>query len=249
VHEQEIVVTTPDGEMKVFLVHPSEGGPFPAALLFMDGIGYREQIRANARRFADAGYYVAVPDLFYRSGDGILLDMTKLMSVGMDSPEGKRFMEIVSSVTPARVESDTQAILEKISDDAAADTSSLVCVGYCMGARLALHIAATRDDMRAAAGIHPGALVTDQPDSPHKDLASVRGEVYFAFAEQDRSATPESIEAFRTAMADAGVRGTVERVPATAHGFAMADLPVYNHDACEQHFEHTLDLWRRARAA
>ena len=247
--EQEIVVTTPDGKMKVFLVHPSKGGPFPVALLFMDGIGYREQIRANARRFAGAGYYVAAPDLFYRSGDGTILDMTKLMSAGMESPEGKRFREIVSSVTPARVESDIQAILENIRDDGLADTSSLVCVGYCMGARLALHVAATRDDMRAMAGVHPGALVTDQPDSPHNDLATVRGEVYFAFAEQDRSATPESIDAFRTAIADAGVRGTVERLPGTAHGFAMADLPVYNHDACEHHFEHTLELWRRARAA
>jgi hypothetical protein len=25
----------------------------------------------------------------------------------------------------------------------------------------------------------------------------------------------------------------------------MADLPVYNHDAAEHHFERTLDLWRR----
>lgn len=247
--EQEIVVTTPDGEMKVFLVHPSEGGPFLVAILFMDGIGYREQIRANARRFAEGGYYVAAPDLFYRAGDGTILDMTKLMSAGMDSPEGKRFREVVSSVTPARVEGDIQAILDNIKDDGAADTSSLVSVGYCMGARLALHVAATRDDMRAAAGIHPGALVTDQPDSPHRDLATVRGVVYFAFAEQDRSATPESIDAFRTAMADAGVRGTVERLPGTAHGFAMADLPVYDHDACERHFEHILDLWRRSRAA
>jgi len=25
----------------------------------------------------------------------------------------------------------------------------------------------------------------------------------------------------------------------------MADLPVYNHEASEHHFERTLDLWRR----
>jgi hypothetical protein len=40
----------------------------------------------------------------------------------------------------------------------------------------------------------------------------------------------------------------VERLPGTAHGFAMADLPVYDHDAAERHFERTLDLWRRALA-
>jgi hypothetical protein len=41
------------------------------------------------------------------------------------------------------------------------------------------------------------------------------------------------------------VRGVVERIAGVAHGFAMADLPVYNHDASEHHFERTLDLWRR----
>jgi hypothetical protein len=25
----------------------------------------------------------------------------------------------------------------------------------------------------------------------------------------------------------------------------MADLPVYDHDACERHFDRTLDLWSR----
>jgi hypothetical protein len=37
----------------------------------------------------------------------------------------------------------------------------------------------------------------------------------------------------------------VERLPGTSHGFAMADLPVYNREAAEHHFERTLDLWRR----
>lgn len=37
----------------------------------------------------------------------------------------------------------------------------------------------------------------------------------------------------------------MERVPGTRHGFAMADLPVYDPEAAERHFERTLDLWRR----
>lgn len=244
--ETEIRVPTRDGEMRTFVVHPSEGGPFPVTFLYMDGIGYREQIRANARRFAAPGYLVVAPDLFYRSGEEITVDFSKLAGGGMDSLEGRRFMEVVAAVTPERVEQDTAAALDVVASHSAADTRSLVCVGYCMGARVALHIAASRDDIRAAAGIHPGALVTGKPDSPHHDLTSVSGEIYIAFAEQDRTATPESIDAFRAAMLEAGVRGTVERVPGTAHGFAMADLPVYDHDACERHFERTLDLWHRA---
>jgi carboxymethylenebutenolidase len=121
-----------------------------------------------------------------------------------------------------------------------------VCVGYCMGARFALHLAsAMADQFVAAAGIHPGALVTEAADSPHHDLAGVKGELYFAFAEQDQSATPEIVDRFRSELVRRGVRGTVERLPGTAHGFAMADLPVYQREAAEHHFERTLDLWDR----
>ena len=104
------------------------------------------------------------------------------------------------------------------------------------------------DEFVAAAGIHPGALVTDQPDSPHHELADVRAELYFAFAEHDRAATAENVERFRQELEEQGVRGVVERLPGTEHGFAMADLPVYDRDAAERHFERTLDLWRRALA-
>ncbi len=247
--EKEVRVPTPDGEMKTFLVCPSEPGPFPVAILFMDAVGYREQIRANARRFAADGFFVAAPDLFYRAGDGIVVDMVKMMSAGPDSPERKRFTEVTSSLTPDAVERDTEAVLEFLKDDGAADTSRVVCVGYCMGTRIALHALATRPEVRAAAGIHPGALVTDRPDSPHHDLAGAHGELYLACAEHDHSATPESVEAFRQAMEAAGVQGTVERLPGTSHGFAMADLPVYDEAACERHFERTLDLWHRAVSA
>jgi carboxymethylenebutenolidase len=149
-------------------------------------------------------------------------------------------------VTPDKVVEETRAIFAAIASDPAAGPGPKVCVGYCMGARLALHIAsALPDEFVAAAGIHPGTLVTEQPDSPHRELAGVRGELYFAFAEIDRTATPESVDRFREELERQGVRGVVERLPGVTHGFAMADLPVYDREAAERHFERTLDLWRR----
>ena len=240
--EREINVRTADGEMVMFIVHPDSGGPFPVAMLYMDGVGYREQVRENARRFAAGGYYCAAPDLFYTAGKGVTFDMHQMG----DQTVRERMMAVVRSVSPERVVADTQAILEAVESDPAAAHSSKVCVGYCMGARLALHIAsAMADQFVAAAGIHPGALVTDTTDSPHHDLAGVKGELYFAFAEQDQSATPEIVDRFRSELERRGIRGTVERLPGTAHGFAMADLPVYQREAAEHHFERTLDLWGR----
>jgi carboxymethylenebutenolidase len=244
--EREIDVPTTDGEMTTFVVRPDGSGPFPVAVLYMDGVGYREQIKENARRFAAEGYYCVAPNLFYRSGRGLSFDFSKLASEGMAGPEASRMMSVASGVTPDKVVADTKAIFASIASDSAAGSRAKVCVGYCMGARLALHVAsALADEFVAAACIHPGALATDKPDSPHHDLASVRGELYFAFAETDRTATAEHVDQFREELHRNHVRGVVERLPGTAHGFAMADLPVYNRQASERHYERTLDLWRR----
>ncbi|MFL5737167.1 MAG: dienelactone hydrolase family protein [Actinomycetota bacterium] len=238
--ENEIRVETLDGVMTTFVAHPDGDGPFPVAVLYMDGVGYRDQVKENARRFAAGGYYVVAPDLFYRSGAQLTFDWS-----ATDEVSRERMMAAIRSLSPEKVRADTEAALASIAGDpAAAAEGPMVTVGYCMGARYALH-AAAGEGFVAAAGIHPGALATDAPDSPHLDLASVRGEVYFAFAEIDRSATPELIDRFREEVERQGVRGQVERIPGVTHGFAMADLPVYDPGAAERQFERVLELWRR----
>src|SRR5262249_39830374 len=163
--------------------HPDGEGPFPVAVLFMDGVGYREQIKKNARRFAAGGYYVVAPDLFYRSGEKLSFDFGR-----MGDPEYPRqVMSVVAAGRPESVGADVDAVLDAIAGDRAAGAWPMVSVGYCMGARLALQVAAARPDLFVAvAGIHPSALVTDQPDSPHLLLADVQAEVFFAFAENDQ---------------------------------------------------------------
>lgn len=237
--ENERHVQGADGTMTVLTVHPDRKGPFPVALVYMDAPGYRETLKDNARRFSADGYFCVVPDLFYRAGEKLT----------MDEHGRERIFELVRGLTPEKIEADTEAALGAVADDPAASAGPKVCVGYCMGAKFALHIAAARGDVAAVAGIHPGALATDEPDSPHLELSEVRAELYYAFAEHDRSATPESVDRFREAMAEAGVRGVVERLPGTEHGFSMADRPVYDRDASERHFERTLDLWRRNLSA
>jgi carboxymethylenebutenolidase len=244
--EREVRVKTADGSMRMFVARPGGDGPFPVAVVYMDGVGYRDQIKENARRFAASGYYCVAPDLFYRAGDDLSFDFSRIASEGMGGEEGKRLTAAASSVTPERAMADTSSIFDDVASDPAAARGAKVSVGYCMGARIALRAASmVAAEFVAAAGIHPGALVNDKPESPHHDLATVRGELYYAFAEIDRSVTPELVDRFRAELDRNNVRGVVERIPGVAHGFAMADLPVYNHDAAEHHFERTLDLWRR----
>jgi len=241
--EREIRVRTNDGEMTTFVVHREGAGPFPVAVVFMDGVGYREQVKENARRFAAGGYFVVAPDLYYRLGEKLSFSMGPS---GLTDADRETMMAAARSVTPEGVTADTRAALDAVASDPTAAPGPIVAVGYCLGARVSLHAAAELSDrVVAAAGIHPGALVTDQPDSPHHDLARVRGELFFAFAEVDRTATRENVDEFRRELERNQVRGAIERWPGVTHGFAMADLPMYDHDAAERHFERTLELWRR----
>ena len=49
-------------------LHPERGGPFPVILFYMDAPAIREELRDMARRLATSGYYVMLPNLYYRSG-------------------------------------------------------------------------------------------------------------------------------------------------------------------------------------
>jgi carboxymethylenebutenolidase len=244
--EKEIRVHTAAGDMTTFVVRPDGDGPYPVAVIFMDGVGYREQVKENARRFAAGGFFCVAPDLYYRAGEKLSFDMSGMLTGGLKGPEAERMMKAAAGVTPENMVLDTKAALSAIASDPAARSGPKVCVGYCLGARVALRAAsALPEEFVAAAGIHPGAPINDKPDSPHHDLATVRGELYFAFAETDRTATPEIVDQFREELRRHNVKGVVERLPGTTHGFAMADLPVYDRDVAEHHFERTLDLWRR----
>ena len=65
-------------------------------------------------------------------------------------------MSVAANVKPENVAADTRAIFAAVGSDPAAGSGAKVCVGYCLGARLALHVAsALAGEFVAAAGIHP----------------------------------------------------------------------------------------------
>ncbi|MCY4657910.1 MAG: dienelactone hydrolase family protein, partial [Gammaproteobacteria bacterium] len=64
--EEHIDIPTSDGSMNTFITHPEEDGPFPVVLFYMDAPGKREELHDMARRIGTAGYYVVLPNLYYR---------------------------------------------------------------------------------------------------------------------------------------------------------------------------------------
>jgi carboxymethylenebutenolidase len=248
--EKEIRIETPSGSMRTFIAHPDGDGPYPVGLILMDAPGYREALRDIARRYAAAGYFVVVPDMYHAFGDEITIDINKARAEGMQGEEGQRMFGYVRGLTPQLAASFTRAILDHLPAEPAAIVGPAVCLGFCMGARHMLHTLATFPAMFVAgSGIHPPPLVREGEDSPHLELADVRGAVYLGFAERDAASEPEQLAALQDEATRHDVRLRMEVYPDTDHGFAMADTAVYSEAGAERHFARTLELWGDQRSA
>ena len=64
--ERVVDIPTRDGQMHSWIFHPDRAGPHPTVILYMDSVGIREELCDMAGRIASVGYYVLVPNLYYR---------------------------------------------------------------------------------------------------------------------------------------------------------------------------------------
>jgi carboxymethylenebutenolidase len=238
--DQQIEIATKDGHTTTFITHPERGGPFPVIIFYMDAPAIREELRDMARRFGTAGYYVMLPNLYYRAG---VMELGPLPA-DPESPERKRMFQLMNSINIPMVMEDTKALLAYAESQPAANTRIVGTVGYCMSGRYAIN-AATHfpDRVKAAASIYGTHLATDQPDSPHAAAGKTKAELYFGCAETDVYAPQEIIDKVKSAMD--GTKNEVEIYPGTHHGFAFPKRPVYHRDAAERHWERLLALYRR----
>jgi carboxymethylenebutenolidase len=237
--DQQIDIPTKDGKTTTFISHPERGGPFPIILFYMDAPAIREELRDMARRLATSGYYVMLPNMYYRSGE------MELGPINPDpeSPERKKMFALMNSLTIPLVMEDTKALLEYAKGQKAARMDLIGTVGYCMSGQYAMNAAMHFPAVKAAASMYGTRLVTDQPDSPHLAAQKTKAELYFGCAETDIYAPMETIEKIKATVK--GANAEVEIYPGTHHGFAFPKRPIYDRDAAERHWERLLALYRR----
>lgn len=237
--EHHVDIQTADGAMNTFITHPEEGGPHPVVFFYMDAPGKREELHDMARRLGTAGYYVILPNLYYRS--------TREFNIFSGDPaQGRDAMfALMNGLSDAMVARDTESLLAYVDADAAAKSSRVGCMGYCMSGPFSFAMAAMFPDrIRAAASLYGVRLFGER--SPAHLAEQVKGELYFACAEIDEYAPKEVIEGLIDHLATTGTNARVEWYPGTHHGFAFPTRgAIYNKDAAERHWERLHALFAR----
>jgi len=242
--ERQIAVPTSAGLMSTFMCHPERLGPHPIVIFFMDAPGIREELRDMARRLATVGYYVLLPNLYYRSN---VEELGPFIGEAGAAVRDK-IWPLMESLTIDKVMDDTDALLAFVGTDDAASKGRVHCVGYCMSGQYAISAAARHPHrVASAASIYGTRLMTDQADSPHLAARRAKAALYIGCAEIDHFAPLETVAPLRESLRDGGVNAEVELYPGVEHGFAFPQRPAYDKAAAERHWERLFALFATGR--
>lgn len=223
--ERMVEITTKDGLADAFYVHPVKG-QHAGIVMWPDVAGLREAKKIMARRLAAAGYAVLCVNPYYRGGPAPIMESFSEFR----TPEGQaKIKPLRAALTPSAITADATAYVGFLDGDAAVDKKRKIgSNGYCMGGPFTVRTAAAVPGrVGAAASLHGGGLVTQDPDSPHRLLAATQASYLFAIARNDDAQDPSVKDTLRRA-ADAAKRPAEIEVYAADHGWTVPDSPVYD---------------------
>ena len=246
--DKSLQIPTADGQADAFAAFPGSGGRHPGVLLYPDAFGVRPVLHQMARELAGHGYYVLVPNLYYRHGPAPVTELPAHIGEEIRPAVFARLTPLIQAHTTERALRDADAYLRFLTAQPEVSAGPVGVTGYCIGAVLAVRTAAAHPGQVAAvAGFHPFFLVTGAPDSPHRLFPEITAQVHLGLAEGDM--TPESISELNQALDAAGIDYTSEIYPGTIHGFTMSDTDAFSPSGLQRHWDRLLPLLHRTLAS
>ncbi|MET9505875.1 dienelactone hydrolase family protein [Streptomyces sp. NPDC006622] len=232
-------IPTVDGRADAFAAFPDRGERHPGVLMYADGFGIRPVLREMARELAGNGYYVLVPNLFYRHGPAPVIELPEHIGEEARPAVFAQLMPLIEAHTAERVLSDADAYLRFLTTQPEVGAGPVAVTGYCIGGLLAMRTASAHPGLVAAVAAFHGPVGADGPDS----FSKLTAQVHLGHAEGDM--TPEALGELNKALDTAGVDYTSEIYPGTIHGFTMSDTDAFDPGALQRHWDRLLPLLDR----
>jgi carboxymethylenebutenolidase len=158
------------GNFGAYLALPTSGRG-PGLVLAQEIFGANDTMRRLADSYAEEGYVVLVPDLYWRQEEGVRLgysheDRTRAFALARGFDESLGVKDLQSSITALRGRPEVDG--------------GIGVVGYCLGGKLA-YLAACRTDCDVAVGYYGVGIETALSEA-----VSLRSPLVLHFAERDQ---------------------------------------------------------------
>ena len=241
--DAEVTIKTPDGTAEAYFVRPATGMG-AGVLLWPDIFGLRPAMRQMAKRLAENGYAVLVPNPFYRqkkanevAEKGAATPIPQLLPLAQALSETTHMTDAARS-SPGWTSSRRSPRTGRIGTQ-----------GYCMGGPMAFRTAAAMPDrVGAVASFHGGGLVTPQPNSPHLQASKTKVQLLIAIAANDDMRAPDEKNVLKETFAKTNQPAEIEVYTGAAHGWCPPDSGVYNEPQAEKAWSRLIALYAKALA-
>jgi len=237
--EEQLEIPTLGAEVSLY--RPDRLADYPGVVFITDVWGVRPATIGMAKRLAEKGFAVLLPNAFHR--------------YSRNRPEGfwredeaKRttaLHELFAALTPQQMDSDGKAYADFLTSQTNVHDGKIGVVGHCYTGQMALRMAAVMPDrIAAAASFHGGWLATDKPDSPHLLLPQVKARLYFGHADNDPLMPKQWIDRLETSLRAWHGAFQSEVYKGAAHGWTVPGRDgVYNELQAERAFEKEVELF------
>ena len=243
VTDSEVMIKTPDGTAEAYFVRPATGTG-AGVLLWPDIFGLRPAMRQMAKRLAENGYAVLVPNPFYRQKKA-----NEVAEKGAATPI-PQLIPLAQALNETTHMTDARTFIAWMDQQqAVAKNRKIGTQGYCMGGPMAFRTAvAVPDRVGAVASFHGGGLVTDQPNSPHTAIAKTKAQLLIAIAANDDMRSPNEKNVLKETFAKVNMPAEIEVYTGAAHGWCPPDSGVYNEPQAEKAWSRLIALYGKALA-
>jgi len=188
-------------DVYAYVAAPAGEGPFPAVIMIHEFFGLNESIVGKAEALAEEGYLVVAPDT-YR---------------GLTTAWIPTAIYRVLTARPERVNQDLDSVFAWLEGEPQAQAELIGIAGFCYGGRVSLNYSLHNPDLAATVMFY-GSPVTDA-----ETLKALPAPLLGIFGGADRTIPPEQVNAFETALEQAGIPHEITVYEGQPHAF-VADM-------------------------
>ncbi len=226
---EKVCVSVGDGFFDAYLSLPATGNG-PGLLLIQEIFGVNEHIRNVADRWAELGFVVLAPDLFWRIKPGIELGYE-----GADFDQALKYFEMF----------DENKGLSDLKEAATALRDHKRCsgrvgaIGFCLGGKLAYRLAG-QFNLNAAVSYYPVFL-----EQFLEEAERIRCETIIHFAELDQFVPKPTYEKIAEKLTRKN-NFHLYMYDGVDHGFSCDARATYNKEAAKLAHERSLELLKKS---